>query len=104
MSKINLNVKTSILPDEVMYFIASVNYTTIYYLNRTEVISVSLKKVEEKLKSYSFCRIHKSYLINMDFISDRKTRYVVEMIDKSLLTISRRKSSTFKKYLKRMKA
>ncbi|WP_259016684.1 LytR/AlgR family response regulator transcription factor [Emticicia fluvialis] len=101
MTQINLNVKTSILPNEMMYFVACINYTIIYYKNRTEIICVPLKKIEEKLQSYPFCRIHKSYLVNVNYMSDRKTRYLIEMTDNSILTISRRKTSAFKKFLKK---
>ncbi len=101
MTQINLNVKTSILPNEIMYFEADVNYTVVYYRNRKEMVCMPLKKIEEKLRSFPFCRIHKSYLVNINFIADRKNRLEIEMKDKAVLAISRRKSSAFNRFMKK---
>ncbi len=101
MTPINLNVKTSIQPNEIMYFEADVNYTVVYYCNRKEMVCVPLKTIEEKLRAFPFCRIHKSYLVNINFIANRKNRLEIEMKDKAVLAISRRKSSAFNKFMKK---
>ncbi len=100
IKEVNINVRTSVSPQEILYCVADVNYTRIYYNDRVEIIPVTLKKVEARLESYSFFRIHKSYLVNINFISERKDKYQVEMSNKHFLDISRRKVVEFKKVLK----
>ncbi len=54
---------------DVLYCVSDGNYTTFVMNNRSEiVISKNLKHFENKLKGYSFLRIHKSYLINLNHI------------------------------------
>lgn len=101
MEQVKLSVRTSIAPSEIIFFEADINYTRIHYHDHSELVSVCLKKVEQQLKSYPFCRIHKSYLINLNYISNGTDKYEVEMANNRLLAISRRKVVKFKRLLKK---
>ena len=103
MDSVNLNVKTSVKPNEVLFCEADINYTRIYYRNRTELISVPLKKVEEQFHDFPFFRIHKSYLVNINYIVDTDDRFCVQMVNNFYLAISRRKIGKFNRLLKRDK-
>jgi len=52
------------IPD-IMYAEANDNYTLIHTKQQKFIVSATLKKVEEKLATLPFCRIHRSYLINL---------------------------------------
>ncbi|MFK7937123.1 MAG: LytR/AlgR family response regulator transcription factor [Saprospiraceae bacterium] len=50
---------------DILYAEASDNYTLLHTEDQKYVVSAVLKKVEEKLLPHAFCRIHRSYLINL---------------------------------------
>lgn len=56
-------------PDKIMYLKAESNYTKIKLSDGKEhVLSHTLKVIEEKLPPATFCRVHKSFIINFNFI------------------------------------
>lgn len=50
----------------IQYCKADDNYTEVYYEDKRIVVSKTLKYFEDALKEYSFSRIHKSYLVNIN--------------------------------------
>jgi len=57
--------------NDILFCKADDNYTEIYLEKTKKVVSKTLKYFEEALQEYSFARIHKSYLVNVNTI----TRY-----------------------------
>jgi len=55
-----LNVK------DILYCKADDNYTEIYLENKKILVSKTLKYFEEALSEFTFARIHKSYLVNVN--------------------------------------
>ncbi|CAM3530008.1 LytR/AlgR family response regulator transcription factor [Zobellia roscoffensis] len=53
---------------DILYCKADDNYTEIYLENKKILVSKTLKYFEEALASFSFARIHKSYLVNVNEI------------------------------------
>ena len=51
---------------DILYCKADDNYTEIYLENRKILVSKTLKYFEEALSQFSFARIHKSYLVNVN--------------------------------------
>ncbi len=54
---------------DICYIASDKDYVCIYTLQRKYVFLDSLKNWEEKLKDKGFCRVHKSYLVNLGHIS-----------------------------------
>jgi len=82
-------------------FEANDNYSNIYYLNENgeidkQIERLSLKKIENLIEKYdkSFHRVHKSYLLNSDFllsIKGRSQAYKLELKHvKKLIPVSRK--------------
>lgn len=83
-----------IKPETILYCESDGNYTTLFFLDNTQlIVSKTLKEVEEVLVHYRFLRIHNSYLINLSQVS----RYVkteggsIEMTNGTQLPISRQR-------------
>lgn len=58
---------------DILYCKADDNYTHIFLKNeRKKLVSKTLKYFEEALKKNSFVRIHKSYLVNVNYIINYK--------------------------------
>lgn len=53
---------------DILYCKADDNYTEIYFVNTKKLVSKTLKYFEEILKDYSFARVHKSYLVNVNAV------------------------------------
>ncbi|WP_299532253.1 LytTR family DNA-binding domain-containing protein [Ulvibacterium sp.] len=51
---------------EILYCKADDNYTEIYLENKKILVSKTLKYFEEALSGFSFARIHKSFLVNVN--------------------------------------
>lgn len=70
------------------------NYTKIYINQSSNIlISKTLKEYEELLKNYNFIRVHKSHLININYIEhfEKRDSGTIYMIDGSKIGVSHRK-------------
>jgi len=84
--------------DDVIRLEADGCYTIVVIKNeKKKIISRTLKEFEETLPKEKFFRIHKSHLINLNYIKDYSNidGYYVKMIDGTKLEISRRKVAEF---------
>jgi two-component system LytT family response regulator len=54
--------------NDIVFCKADDNYTEIHFNNSRKIVSKTLKYFEEILEEYSFARIHKSYLVNVNEI------------------------------------
>lgn len=61
---------------DIQYLEADANYTSIYAGEKRYVVRSILKELEKKLAPYSFARVHKSYLINLNAIDAIDTQAV----------------------------
>lgn len=90
--------------DEIVALEADSNYTIIHLKDAQKlVISKTLKEFDEILDEQVFARIHKSYIVNINYVVEYSTTDggVVKMADKSRWSISRRQLDVF---LKKMQA
>ncbi|MCB9195486.1 MAG: DNA-binding response regulator [Flavobacteriales bacterium] len=56
-------------PDNITHLQGEDNYTSVFILDQPRIVtSTTLKKMEEKLESYGFIRVHKSFVVNMKHI------------------------------------
>lgn len=97
---VQINIRTKVSPEKILFCEADVNYTKIYYKDRMDIVAVTLKDVEKRLNSSLFYRVHKSYLVNIQYIAYDTDYREIEMPNKRLIAVSRRRMSLFKKMLK----
>jgi two-component system, LytTR family, response regulator len=77
---------------------AESNYAIFYFADKRKMtVSKTLKQVEEALEGYNFFRAHKSFLINLSFISKyiRGEGGTIILIDGSEVELSRNKKNEF---------
>lgn len=82
--------------DDIMYCKSQSNYTTIYLADGSKTImSKTLKEVEKTLASYSFQRVHQSYLINPDYMKkyQRGDGGYLIMEDDQIIPVSKQNKS-----------
>lgn len=83
---------------DIVHIAADSNYS-IFYLYNGEKITVSkvLKEYEEILPEHQFIRVHKSSIINLDYVLDYNSRNGLEVTLKNgdRIAVSRRRASDF---------
>ena len=77
----------------IMFAQADDNYTKIYTDTTDYLVSISLKKIADKLHAAPFVRIHRSYLINIHYIDRIQDGYV--FIGKHRLPVGRKYHDAF---------
>jgi two-component system LytT family response regulator len=89
-------------PNDIISVKAESNYSQVMLEGESPLtLSITLKSIEEKLEGLGFMRVHHSYLVNMDKV----TQYVKSdggyliMSDNSIIPISRSKKSELKTFL-----
>ena len=81
--------------DDILYLNGEDNYTSFHFLkHKTIMVSRTLKDYEEILEPFGFMRIHKSTLVNLNYIRKiiRNEALEVLMADDKILHVSRRRS------------
>ena len=84
--------------NSILYCEADSNYCHIVCLDGKKItISKTLKYVEELLPTKIFQRIHKSYLVNLNYISrfDKTNELLVELTNGKILPVSVRQKENF---------
>jgi two-component system LytT family response regulator len=84
--------------NSILYCVADNNYCNIVSIDGTKTtLSKSLKYVEDKLPKSIFQRIHKSYLVNLNYVSrfNKTNNLLVELTNGENLPVSIRKKEAF---------
>ena len=67
--------------DQIRYIEAKDDYSCIYTDNDRFLSTISLAKLEQKLAPHGFFRVHRGYIVNLDFVED------VEVISSGILQL-----------------
>jgi two-component system LytT family response regulator len=84
---------------DVVFFVASDKYVEVHTRNETHLITKSLSKLESELPADDFVRVHRSVIVNINFVDEISKSfggaYEVRMKDaeKTRLPVSRRYKS-----------
>lgn len=89
--------------DDIIHIEADSNYS-IFYLNNQENITVSkvLKEYEEILPDQQFARVHKSSIVNLNYLKEYNSKNGLELVLKNgeKIAVSRRRASDFVEKIK----
>lgn len=92
--KLKFNMRNGVLfvdPDEIIWCEASGSYTILHFHTRKdEVVSVSLKEIEQQLTNMPFYRISRSAIINLRYLTriDRRNKICVVQKDNLIFKIT----------------
>lgn len=66
---LNIGKKSDVDTGRILFLRSYINYTEFNFLNKKSVMcSKTLKKYECLLENQNFKRVHRSYLVNMDYV------------------------------------
>lgn len=89
--------------DDIIHIAADSNYS-VFYLQNNDKITVSkvLKEYEEILPDYQFIRIHKSSIVNLNYVKEYNSKNGLEVILKNgeKIAVSRRRAADFSDKIK----
>lgn len=84
--------------DDIVHIEADSNYS-VFHLSNLEKIAVSkvLKEYEEILPEHKFVRIHKSSIVNLQYVKEYTNKNGLQVVlpNGDLITVSRRRASDF---------
>jgi len=92
-----------ILPQEILYCKSDGNYTEVYFKSKKrEILSKKLKDVEAILNNTLFCRVHNSYVVNINYIKEFVRTDGLHLIldDNTNIPVSRSKKIDLQNILK----
>lgn len=94
----------TIIPvEDIVRCEADSNYTSVYIKdNQCIVVAKTLSYFESQLQGYRFFRIHKSHLINTDYVREIKTDGSVLLSDNQKVVVAQRLRKAFMDYLQNM--
>ena len=84
--------------NSILYCEADSNYTKVVFLDgRKIILTKTLKLVEELLPAAIFKRIHRSYLVNINYVNrfNKTNEYFIELTNGESLPVSVRKKDDF---------
>ena len=91
-------------PSEILYCEGENNYTQfVFSTHKPVMISKTLGDFEDLLEEYGFLRIHKSYLVNKNFVSSVNRDGDIIMVNGKSFPISRRRKDGIMNRLKGVK-
>jgi DNA-binding LytR/AlgR family response regulator len=60
-------------PSEIIMLQAEINYTKLFFNNgKLKVVAMTLRELESRLAPFDFIRTHKSFLINLNHLSENQ--------------------------------
>lgn len=89
--------------DDIIHIEADSNYSIFYLANKDKItVSKVLKEYEEILPVNQFVRVHKSSIINLNYLEEYNSRNGLELILKNgdKIAVSRRRASDFAEKVK----
>ncbi|MBB5436680.1 two-component system LytT family response regulator [Pedobacter sp. AK017] len=84
--------------DDIIHIAADSNYSVFYFANKDKItVSKVLKEYEEILPDHQFVRIHKSSIVNLNYLKEYNSKNGLEVILKNgeKIAVSRRRASEF---------
>ncbi|MFN8346256.1 MAG: LytTR family transcriptional regulator DNA-binding domain-containing protein [Spirosomataceae bacterium] len=94
------NKRLPIATDEIIKLEASGNYTLFYLTNGRQILTSKSLSVYEELLSFPFVRVHKSCLININYVTQRATPTILSLADGTEIHVARRRKATVTQYLR----
>ena len=98
-SPIHIGGRKKICPDEILMLEGNTNYTDLYLLDGKKItVATTLKKLEKRFVIYqNFFRPHKSFIVNLDYLSDYQSGSdEFTMQNNRTVLIARRRKTAFK--------
>ncbi len=105
LTRLFVRVRDSIVPlkiDDISRFEADDDYVKVFSGNRFYLINQTLGEIESRLDHSRFCRVHRSTIVNLEFVErveSQDRRLLMILKDKTEILASRSGSQTLRKLI-----
>ncbi|MBA2621868.1 MAG: response regulator transcription factor [Acidobacteria bacterium] len=105
LTRLFVREKNSIVPlkiDDIIRFEADDDYVRVFAGNRSYLISQTLGEIESRLDASRFCRVHRSIIVNLEFVERAEAqdrRLLIVLKDKTEILASRSGSQMLRKLI-----
>ncbi len=103
MSRLFVRTGRAIVPlavSNVSWFAAVGDYVAAHVGSATHVLHLSLNRLEGRLDSHQFARIHRTHIVNLDHVAAFRRQangsLIAELVDGTSLAVSRTKAQEFR--------
>jgi DNA-binding LytR/AlgR family response regulator len=87
---------TKLLLKDILYIKSDGNYLELHTNKKKEVIRATINNFTQKLDTHTFFRTHKSYVVNLDYLSSFESNFVM-ILDKEIPITKQYAEELFKK-------
>lgn len=87
---------TKLLLKDILYIKSDGNYLELHTNKKKEVIRATINNFTQKLDAHTFFRTHKSYVVNLDYLSSFESNFVM-ILDKEIPITKQYAEELFKK-------
>lgn len=95
-TKVSIGGRLAVCPNEVIMLQANINYSLVYLADGQRLlVATTLKKLEERFRSFTFIRMNKTYLINTDYVVEEQEN-ALKLSNSLIINFSRRKGKKWK--------
>ena len=97
--------KVLVPADQIRFIESKDDYSCIYTGDERFLSTISLAKLEERLEPYGFFRVHRGFIINLDYVKSVETassgilQVVIEGFENKTIAVSRRRVLQLKQLL-----
>lgn len=105
LSRLFVRARNSIVPlkiDDIIRFVADDDYVKVFAGNRFYLINQTLTEIESRLDASHFCRVHRSIIVNLEFVERVETqdrRMLIILKDKTEILASRSGSQILRRFI-----
>ncbi len=105
LTRLFVRSRDSIVPlkiDDISRFEADDDYVKVYAGNRFYLIHQTLSEIESRLDASRFCRVHRSFIVNLEFVErveSQDRRLLIILKDKTEILASRSGSQSLRKLI-----
>jgi DNA-binding LytR/AlgR family response regulator len=94
--KILVGSRKKFNPEEIIYLKSDINYTNIFLANGKQLlVSTNLKKIEDRFIGCGFLRVHRSTVVNMNYVEtyiDNELSGELILSNNNIISVSRRRN------------
>lgn len=105
LTRFFVRVRDSIVPiktDDISYFEADDDYVKVFADKRSFLIHQTLGEIESRLDASRFCRVHRSFIVNLEYVErveSQDRRLLIILKDKTEILASRSGSQALRKII-----
>jgi two-component system LytT family response regulator len=103
---IKISGKKEVNPEDVVFLKADINYTEVVLQDGERmIVSKTLKRLEKSFLPFSFFRTHKSFMVNLNYVTGYHVHeeMIVKLHNDASVSLSRRRKDEFLKLYKKKK-